>query len=265
MKAHGKDEGIAERDKISKATLGKKIVSTPSKALGDLIKLKRAKSKSVNNYSRLYFSIGLCISFLFVITAFEWRFYDRGNVMDLGTVNSDFENVMDVPPTEQTPPPIKRIEQPQIIEVPNEDEILEDIEIVLDIEMTEEQVIEQRIFDEVEFEEEKEEKTDEIFTIVEKQPEPVGGMSAFYQFVSKNLQYPMLARRNNIEGRVYIEFVVEKDGLLTDIKIIKGIGGGCDEEAIRIIESAPKWNPGKQRGRPVRVKMVLPILFVLET
>jgi len=265
MKAHNKDQGNAGKNNISKATQDKKFTSTPSKALEDLIKLKRAKSKSENIYSNLFFSIGLCISLVFVITAFEWRFYDSGRVMDLGTLDSDFENVVDIPPTEQPPPLLKKIEQPKIIEVPNEEEILEDIEIDLDIEMTEEQVIEQRIFEDVEFEKEIEEKTDEIFTIVETQPKPEGGLNAFYEYVSKNLQYPLIARRNNISGRVYIEFVVEKDGSLTDVKLIKGIGGGCDEEAIRIIKSAPRWNPGKQRGRPVRVKMVLPILFRLET
>jgi protein TonB len=182
--------------------------------------------------------------------------------MDLGTLNSEFENVMDIPPTEQPPPPLKVVEQPKIIEVSNEEEIVEEIEINLDIEMTEEQKIEQRVFEEVEIEEE-EENADQIFTIVEKQPEPEGGMKAFYQYISKNLTYPAFARRNNVEGRVYIEFVVEKDGSLTDIKVIKGIGGGCDDEALRIISEAPKWNPGKQRGRPVRVKMILPILFQL--
>jgi protein TonB len=229
----------------------------------DLIKLKRAKSRSDKSYSSLFFSIGLCISLLVVVTAFEWKFYDRGNVMDLGTLDSEFENVMDIPPTEQPPPPPKKLEQPKIIEVPDEEEIMEDIEIDLDIEVTEEQVVEQRIFEDLEIEEE-EEKVDEIFTIVEQQPEPVGGLKAFYDYVAKNLKYPVLARRNLIEGRAYIEFVVEKDGSLTDVKILKGIGGGCDEEAVRIIKNAPRWKPGKQRGRPVRVKMVLPVLFQLE-
>jgi protein TonB len=109
-----------------------------------------------------------------------------------------------------------------------------------------------------------EEKAEEIFTIVEQQPEPIGGFTAFYTYVGENLKYPRLAQRGNIQGRVYIQFVVEKDGSLTDIKTIKGIGGGCDEEACRIIGNAPKWNPGKQRGRPVRVIMVIPILFKLE-
>jgi protein TonB len=184
--------------------------------------------------------------------------------MDLGTVASNFEDIIEVPPTEQPPTPQPKIVQPKIIEVPDEEEIMEEIDIDLDIEMTEEQVIDQPIFEELQMEVE-EEVVEEIFTIVEQQPEPIGGLSAFYKYVSDNLKYPWLAKNNDIEGRVYIEFVVEKDGSLTDIKTLKGIGGGCDEEACRIIGGAPNWKPGKQRGNPVRVKMVIPILFRLES
>jgi protein TonB len=264
MKSRHKNGNGSERRIESNTPQENKSTVAIRKSLEDLIKVKRAKSNSENRYSNLFFSIGLCISLLFVITAFEWKFYDRGEIVDLGTLDAEFENVVDIPPTEQPPPPPQKLEQPKIIEVPDEEEILEEIKIDLDIEMTEEQKIEQRVFEDIQFEKEEEETAEEIFTIVENQPEPVGGMSVFYEYVAKNLKYPVLARRNNIEGRVYIEFVVEKDGSLTDVKTLKGIGGGCDEEAMRIIKEAPKWNPGKQRGRPVRVKMVLPILFRLE-
>jgi protein TonB len=231
--------------------------------IDDLIKEKFAKANKQIRYSKLFFSIGLCFSLLFVISAFEWKFYDDGNIIDLGDVTSTFEDIVEVPPTQQPPTPQPKIVQPKIIEIPDEEEIMEDIEIDLDVEMTEDQVIDQPVFKEMEMEV-QEEKVDEIFTIVEQQPEPVGGIRAFYDYVSQNLKYPKTAQRSNIQGRVYIEFVVEKDGRLTDIKVIKGIGGGCDEEASRIIGEAPSWKPGKQRGRPVRVKMVMPILFRLE-
>lgn len=231
--------------------------------LDDLIKEKISMANKQIRFSKLFFCIGLCISLLFIITAFEWRFYDDGDIMDLGTMTSNYENIIDVPPTEQPPTPQPKIVQPKIIEVPDEEELIEEIEIDLDIEMTEEQVIDQPVFEEMQLEVE-EELADEIFTIVEQQPEPKGGFSAFYEYIGKNLKYPKLAQRNNIEGRVYIEFVVEKNGTLTDINILKGIGCGCDEEACRIIGGAPNWNPGKQRGKPVRVKMVIPILFRLE-
>ena len=132
----------------------------------------------------------------------------------------------------------------------------------LDIEMTEDTRIEEVVVSN-EVEEMPEEKADEVFTIVEEQPSPIGGIKAFYDYVGKNLKYPSKAARMGVEGRVFVEFIVEKDGRLTDIKVAKGIGGGCDEEAVRVISSAPKWKPGKQRGNPVRVRMVMPIMFQL--
>jgi protein TonB len=264
MKPRKKNGNGSERGNQSNTSRLNRSALEIRKSIDELIRLKRSKSSSEHRYSNLFFSIGLCISLLFVITAFEWKFYDRGEIVSLGTLDTEFEKVVDIPPTEQPPPPLQKLEQPKIIEVPDEEEIMEDIKIDLDITMTEDQKIEQRIFEDIPLDKEEEETADEIFTIVETQPSPVGGMSAFYDYVANNLKYPMMARRNNIEGRVYIQFVVEKDGSLTDVNTLKGIGGGCDEEAVRIIQEAPKWNPGKQRGRPVRVKMVLPILFRLE-
>ena len=88
-------------------------------------------------------------------------------------------------------------------------------------------------------------------------------MPAFYEFVGKKLKYPAQARRMGIEGKVFVEFVIERDGTITDVKAIKGIGAGCDEEAVRVLQTAPKWKPGKQRGKPVRQRMVFPIAFKL--
>ncbi len=99
--------------------------------------------------------------------------------------------------------------------------------------------------------------------VVENMPEPDGGMAAFYKYVGKELDYPKQARRMGVEGRVIIQMVVGKDGSLGDFKVLKGIGSGCDEEAVRVLKAAPKWKPGKQRGRPVPVKMTVPIMFKL--
>jgi protein TonB len=259
---HKNKYGIDRRNKCHSSPEKSHNISSP--IVNDLIRGKLAKAINQTKYSKLFFCIGLCMSLLIVITAFEWKFYDSNDVMDLGTVASNFEDIIEVPPTEQPPVPQPKIVQPKIIEVPDEEEIMQEIEIDLDIEMTEDQVIDQPVFEELQMEV-QEEHAEEIFTIVEQQPEPVGGFSAFYKYVSENLKYPRMARNNLIEGRVYIEFVVEKDGSLTDIKTLKGIGGGCDEEACRIIGGAPNWKPGKQRGNPVRVKMVIPILFRLES
>ena len=104
---------------------------------------------------------------------------------------------------------------------------------------------------------------DEVFTVVENPPTPEGGMEKFYDYVKDNLKYPAQARYMGIEGRVFIQFVVDKDGTITEVEAIKGIGAGCDEAAEEIMKNAPAWNPGLQRDRAVKVRMVLPITFSL--
>lgn len=108
------------------------------------------------------------------------------------------------------------------------------------------------------------EEVEEIFTIVEVGAEPIGGYSAFYDFLNQNLKYPSQARRMGIEGKVYVQFLVDKDGTLTEIKVVKGIGGGCDEEAARLIGISPKWKAGKQRGKAVKQRIVIQIAFKLD-
>ncbi len=216
----------------------------------------------LRQYRGLFFNIGLVISMLMVIAAFEWRFYDDQELMNNGNSSIEFVEALDVPITQQPPPPPpKTLKNVQIIAVEDLEDIEEEIDINLDIEMTEDMVIEE-VVQTVE-EDVEEEDTDEIFIIVEESPQPIGGMAAFYQYVNDNIQYPRQAQTMRIEGRVFVQFVVDKDGNLTDIEVIRGIGGGCDEEAVRVLENAPRWQPGKQRGRPVRVKMVLPITFKL--
>lgn len=101
------------------------------------------------------------------------------------------------------------------------------------------------------------------YEMVEQPPEPEGGMSAFYMYISRNLKYPDQARKSQIEGKVFVAFIVDADGSLTDIKILRGLAGGFDEEALKVIQNAPKWKPGRQQNRPVRVQMILPIVFRL--
>lgn len=223
------------------------------------MELKKNPKADLATFRGLFLNIGIVLSLTFVITAFEWNFEGDGNLVDLGQVNDDFDEMLDIPPTEQPPPPPPKIQQPEIIEVPDEEEIEEEIEVDLDIEMTEETVIEQIIIAEAP----EEEIADEIFTIVEDQPYFVGGQAMFRQFILKNLVYPTQARRFGIEGKVFVQFVVERDGSLTDIKVLKGIGAGCDREAVRVLAKSPKWHPGKQRGNPVRVRAIIPLNFTL--
>jgi|TARA_B100000378_G_scaffold121577_1_gene98135 protein TonB len=223
------------------------------------MEVKKNLNADLEKKSSLFLNIGLCVSLLLVITAFEWKFYDRGAGMDLGSIDDNFEDLMEIPQTEQPPPPPPVIQQPEIIEVPDEEEIEDEIEIIIDVEITEETIIEEIVFEEAP----EEEEIDEIFTIVEDQPEPPGGIGAFYKYVATTLRYPAQARRMGIEGKVFVQFVVDKDGSLTNVQAIKGIGAGCDEEAVRVISKAKKWKPGKQRGRAVKVRMILPITFKL--
>jgi protein TonB len=105
--------------------------------------------------------------------------------------------------------------------------------------------------------------SEEIFSVVEAAPTFVGGDEARIKFISKNLKYPSAAIDQNIQGTVYVSFVVETDGSITNVTLKRDIGGGCGEEAMRVVKLMPKWNPGKQKGKFVRVQFILPIKFIL--
>ena len=112
-------------------------------------------------------------------------------------------------------------------------------------------------------EEKKVSVDDEVFVVVEEQAEFPGGMDSMYAYIVKNLKYPELAKEKGIQGRVFVQFVIEKDGSISNVKILRGIGGGCDEAAVEMVKNMPKWKPGKQRGKPVRFQFTLPIKFEL--
>lgn len=101
------------------------------------------------------------------------------------------------------------------------------------------------------------------YTVLSEAPQPIGGMKSFYQHVAHVMRYPSQARRKGIQGKVFVEFIVDKDGSLTDVRTIKGIGGGCDEEAVSSVRSAPKWKPGIERGQKVKARYVVPVTFKL--
>ena len=105
---------------------------------------------------------------------------------------------------------------------------------------------------------------DTVYQIVEEMPQFPGGENALMDYVAKNVVYPEEAKEKEIQGRVFIGFVVEKDGSIGEVKVLRGIGGGCDEEAVRVIKGMPKWKPGMQKGKPVRVSYMMPINFKLD-
>jgi len=221
---------------------------------------KLEKHQKEREQRAMWKALGLAISLAFVTLAFQWRTADESDLLDLGALDADFEELQDIPLTIQTPPPPpQQLQQPEIIEVPDEEEIEEELDINLDVEVTEETAIEEVVFEEAP----EEETSDEVFLIVEETATPVGGMTKFYQYFGKNLVYPIPARQAGIEGKVYLQFIVDKNGNVSDVKVAKGIGYGCDEEAIRVIKEGPKWNPAKQRGKAVNSRVTFPLHFKL--
>ncbi|MCE2732976.1 MAG: energy transducer TonB [Chryseotalea sp.] len=225
---------------------------------------KKTKQADLELLRPLLLSAGLCSSLLIVIAAFQIKTYDTKELVTYSKSANDFEEIIEVPPTEIKPPP-PTLQLPQVVEVPNETKIVQEIEVNFDVEVSHDTKLQQITIAEPskEIEIDKEE-SEEVFMVVEETAAPVNGMDAFYKFASENLKYPGQARRMNVEGKVFVEFVVAKDGTLTNIKIVKGIGAGCDEEAVRILELSPKWKAAKQRGRPVKQRIVLPIFFKLK-
>ncbi len=224
---------------------------------------KKYQRADINRYRFIFFNIGLIISLGLIYTAFEWKFYDEG-VIEATMISADsFDEIVEIPPTEQPPPPPPELKNITIIEIEDVSEIEDELEISFDIEMTEEMAIEASP-EALDTEEDEEEVSDEIFLIVEEQPKPIGGIKAFYDYINAKVRYPLSARRMGIQGRVFVQFVIEKDGSISQVEVIRGIDSSCNEEAIRVISGAPDWQPGKQRGKPVRVKMVIPITFKLQ-
>jgi protein TonB len=219
---------------------------------------KKSEKADLTNKTGLFFSIGLTFTLIVAERSFEHRTYEEKLDLLQGARTNVMEEMLEVPPTEQPPPPAPVIQQPQIVEVPDEQEIKEDLNIKFDVEVTEDTKVEA-----VTVVEEVKEEVDEIFTVVEETATPKGGMSAFYKMVGDKMKYPAQARRMGVEGKVFVQFVIGKDGAISDVKVLKGIGAGCDEEAIRVVQSSPSWNPGKQRGKAVKQRYTLPIIFKL--
>ncbi|MCR9016822.1 energy transducer TonB [Aquiflexum gelatinilyticum] len=105
--------------------------------------------------------------------------------------------------------------------------------------------------------------SDEVFDMVDEFPQFPGGIEAWGNFMKDNLKYPASAKDKGIEGTVYITFIINKDGSVSDAEILRGIGGGCDEEALRVVKASPNWNPGKKDGKIVRSRMRLPVQYAL--
>jgi len=220
---------------------------------------KKTEKADLENKKALFFQIGLVLSLGLMLFAFEWRSYDK-LVTDLGQRQAQdvLEEVVLQTQQNQPPPPPPPPQQTTVLQIVENDKVIAN-DVNVDAEADQKTVVDEY----KPVVEEKEVEEVEIFTVVEESPGFPGGDEARIKFLQNNIKYPQMARESNIQGTVYVTFVVEKDGKVTDVRVLRGIGGGCDEEAIRVIKAMPKWNAGKQRGKPVRVQFNMPIKFTL--
>lgn len=226
---------------------------------------KKTQKADLENRRGLFLEIGLVVILAAVLVAFNVRKYDK-EVKDFSTRTAATEidaEVLNTPPEETPPPPP---EEPEVVAtdltvVENDAELTNEVGLINADDNANKA---QEEFTRVEVEEEVEEAEEEIFLVVEEDAEFPGGLEALSKYLSENIKYPQLAKENNIEGRVFVSFVVEKDGRVGNIKILRDIGGGCGAEAVRVVKSMPRWKPGKQRGKPVRSQFNLPVNFNLK-
>ena len=223
---------------------------------------KKSPRANLENKKLMFIQIGLIISLLITWLAFEHKSYDKREI-DPSLLNRevavDEEMVEITKQEEQKPQPVEVPQQSTQLEIVQDDVETEDLNINAEVEQTE--IIEEYIAPEVVEEEVVE---TEIFQIVEEMPQFPGGDAKLLEYVATHIKYPQIARETGIQGRVFVGFVVEPDGSISNVKLLRGIGGGCDEEAMRVIKSLPKWKPGKQRGKAVRVSYQIPVFFKLQ-
>ncbi|PWJ43051.1 energy transducer TonB [Sediminitomix flava] len=222
---------------------------------------KKFSSVDFKSYRNIITSMGWLMSLSVILVAMEYPSYEESDLMEL-TSDRIVESDADVipPPTQHAEPPKPKVTVPEIVEVPDEEVIEQEIEIEMPDFEEDFMVEEVEIVEPLEVEEEE---VEEIFEVVEEPAVPKGGMRAFLGWIAKNIAYPTQARRMGVEGKVYVHFVVDKTGALTDVRIARGIGAGCDEEAIRVVKKAPKWTPGRQRGKAVKQRIILPVNFMM--
>lgn len=201
--------------------------------------------------------MGMLFALAIVLVAFEWKIFEK-TASSMGDLQLEMVEEEIIPQSIATPPPPPPPPQATtVIEiVDDEEEIEEELELDMEVDQyTEIEFIESAVEEVVE---------EEIFTIVEDMPSFPGGEEALFKYLGQNIKYPQIAKEAGITGRVFVNFVIDKQGNVTDVKVLRGIGGGCDEEAVRVVKNMPKWSAGKQRGKPVKVSYNLPIKFSLK-
>ena len=228
------------------------------------MEIKKSPSADLNNKKLLFVEIGFVIALLIVYGAFEYRSKEKKEAV-LAAENTEIIEEEIVPITqENTPPP------PEIAKVPVLSDIIDIVEDDITVEdnilnLEDDANLGVEVMDYVsEVEDEVVEEESIPFALVEKKPSFMGGdANTFSAWVNQHLEYPEVARENGVSGRVMLQFTVNPNGSVTDVKVLRGVDPALDKEAVRVISSSPKWEPGRQRDRAVKVTYTFPVVFQL--
>ena len=226
------------------------------------MEIKKSPKANLDDKRLTFTLIGLVVALFVIWRVFEYRSYDKQQFEAFARTVEVMDEEMEITKQEQPKPQIQA-PKPQVTQIQVVDDEAEVEDIDINAEVDQDEVIEEYVYEAPEIEEE-EIVEEEVFLSVEENPEFPGGTAKLLEYVQKNLKYPMMARESDIQGRVFVGFVVEKDGSISNVRVLRGIGGDCDEEAVRVVQTLPKFKPGKQRGNPVRVQYTLPIVFKLQ-
>lgn len=228
------------------------------------MELKKSPKANLENKRIIFIEFGLVIALLSCLFGFETTSGVK-QVNNLGVLTDQAVEEVLIPIIQQEEkkqelPPLPKIADLMLI-VENNTEIVDELEII-DTEVTDGTAI----YAEMQRTKETEKSVDEavVFLSPEEKPEFPGGDAALLNFLSQNIKYPAIAAENGVKGRVTVNFVVNKDGSISDAKILRGVDQALDKEALRVVYSMPRWKPGKQSGKPVRVSFSVPINFVLQ-
>jgi len=224
--------------------------------------VKTYTEASLPYYRMVFLLTGFAIALGVLLMAFNYKPPIEGSsgLLVSSAVDEEIENI---PQTNQTPPPPPPPPPPpEVIEV-DDDEDIDEAPKIFEQDFQEDKVIEQVKYVEPEKPKVVEAEEPDFFVVVEDMPEYPGGEQSMYKWLGKNIKYPQVAKENGIEGKVFVRFIVDQSGKVKDAQVVRGIGGGCDEEALRVVNLMPDWKPGKQRGKPVKVQFTIPIHFQL--
>ncbi|HLW07540.1 MAG TPA: energy transducer TonB [Marinilabiliaceae bacterium] len=228
------------------------------------MEIKKLPKADLENKRMVFMQIGLVVVLSLVLIASEWSTTDiniHTTHMDEG-VMTEVDMIPITRPEEVKPPPPPPPPKPADILIIVEDDVpLIDELIILDTELNKDQEIN---FANLITDDSEERENDGFFLVVEEMPEFPGGEAALKRYLATAVKYPIIAQENNIQGRVSIQFIINTRGEVTNATVLRGVDPSLDKEALRVVESMPRWKPGKQRNKTVRVSYTVPINFVLQ-